>query len=207
MREPFTRKFPRVRLHKTLGETFSALEAHIVWPNQEISDIVDLSYKGLAARRPSLQQVNSGEVVPLEVVLGAHRKFAARGRVVWLTGEAVGFEIDTLSAESHAILRDYIDPTLLGAGLRLVKSEFFSPEQSFDYWFQGASGVHVLIWLDSGRQKIERIDVDLNGDAADFRAGEKLLTPSDSERKALLVLSQIDKNLIPMEDFLRSIGS
>jgi hypothetical protein len=204
MTEPFIRKFPRVHLEKSLSQTFADLEAHLIWPNHEISDVVDLSYKGLAARKPALHAVSTMDRIPLEVALGK-QKFSVNGKVVWLTDEAVGFEIETLSAESHRALGQYMDPNLLGAGLRAVDRSFFAKGADFDYWYQGGSGTHVLIWLDSARQ-IDHLRVDLNGQIVEFKAGRVVAAPSPQERQALLVLSQIDKAQIPMEEFIRSLG-
>lgn len=207
MSEPFIRRFPRVRLEKSLGEVFRELEAQLVWPNHEISQVIDLSYKGCATLHPALFTVTLAERVPLEVVLGRDHHFPVSGKVVWTNDHAVGFEFETLSAESHRGIGQYMDANVLGASLRAVNREFFSPEESFDYWYQGATGTHVLIWLKPDRLKIERVRIDLNGRIVEFQSGRQPQAPGPLEQQALLLLSQIDKSKLPMEEFIRSLGS
>lgn len=205
MSEPFIRKFPRVHLQKSLTEVFKELEAHVVWPNLEISDVVDLSYKGLAARKPALHTVSTGSRLPLEVVLGRNERFSVQSKVVWQTPDAIGFEIDSLSADSHRALAKYMDPNLLGSTLRPVDKSFFASGQSFDYWFQGPQGAHVLIWLKEGRA-IDRVQVDLDGQSTEFFADQPRRLPTAQEQQALLLLSQIDQSQVAMDEFLRHLG-
>jgi hypothetical protein len=200
------RRFPRVRLQRSLAEVIAALGAQIVWPNQETGEILDLSYKGFAARRPGLFPIAVQERVDLKVELGTLPPFTVHGRIAWCNLEWVGVEVNELTAEGHLSMGTFLDAKLLGAGLRPVERAFYGEQQSFQYWFQGPQDTHVFVWMDSARA-IQKVNVSMNGSPCDFERGQSFQSPSEHQQRALLVLSQMDKDTLPMEEFVRSLGA
>ncbi|NJL25302.1 MAG: PilZ domain-containing protein [Calothrix sp. SM1_5_4] len=202
------RRFPRVRMRPTMAEAIAWLGGQVVWPNLETSEIVDLSYRGLAAQRPGLLSVSVQQNLEIEIRLGDRPGFKTAARVAWCNTEWVGVEFGAVSAEGHLVLSDFLDALVAGANLRQVDKGFVTGGQNFEFWFQGAGGVSLFIWLNADRQ-ITRVQLDFGDSSTSISRGESgvFADGSSGRRRALLLLSQMDKPGVPMEDFLRSLGS
>lgn len=199
------RRYPRVILKSSLAEVIGALSAQVIWPNLESSDVVDVSYKGAAVRRPGLFPVAVQNQADVEVKLGIYPPFQVRARIAWTTLEGVGLEFTEINADGHQAMAEFLDAKLLGRGLKPVEKVFFSPGQNFSYWFQGPSGIHVFVWLNSSRL-IDRVNVDFGTETVHFERGHKPSDLSREQRKALSILSQMDKPDLPMEEFVRTLA-
>jgi hypothetical protein len=189
-----------------MAEARGELAAHITWPNLEVSHLTDLSYKGFAARRPGLFPFAAQQVVDVHLALGIMPSFSVRARIVWFNLDLVGAELNELPPEGHLAMADYLDAKLLGSSLRPVQSSVFDKSSTFDFWMQGPSGISVFVWMKTPLV-VEQVHLDLGDEEMVFFAREKklqLLSPR--ERKALLILSQMDKPGLPMEEFVRSIA-
>lgn len=199
------RRYARAVLKPGLSEVLSALGAQVTWPNLEISDVLDLSYKGAAVRRPGMFPVAVQTEASIEVRLGLFRPFRVPARVAWANLDWVGLEFGEVPPEGHQAMGEFLDAKLLGTTLRPIEQVFFSPGASFTHWFQGPSGIHVFVWLDSAR-KIDRVNVDFGHMTVRFDRGMGRHLLSREQRKALLILSQMDKPGLPMEEFVRSLA-
>lgn len=197
------RRFPRVAIATDIAEARGELSALITWPNLEVSSITDLSYRGLAARRPGLFPFAAQQVVDLHMTLGIQPSFQVRARIVWFNADSVGLELQTLPPEGHIAMTEYLDARLLGASLRPVQAALIDPANTFDYWLQGPSGTDVFVWMKSPLL-IEQVHVHLDEVSVHLEREKKLTKIGAAERKALLVLSQMDKPELPMEEFVRS---
>lgn len=197
------RRYPRVQVLKNLNASSPELQAQVTWPNFETSVVSDLSYKGMAVRRPGLFPIDVHQVVDVDVELGGRPAFRTTARIAWGNLDWVGLEFSSLPPEGHRSLRDFLDAKLIGSTMKPVERVFISENQSFHYWYQGVGQTHVYIWLGSN-QAVARVVVDLNGQVSEFRCGEKTRL-SGARQRALLVLSQMDKADLPMEEFLRSL--
>jgi hypothetical protein len=71
-------------------------------------------------------------------------------------------------------------------------------------WLQGSSATHVFIWLEG--EIVEKVNVEMDGLTESFHRFQVISEISPSQRRALLVLSQIDKPGTNMKDFLKSLG-
>ncbi len=198
------RKFPRVTVQRALAEVILALQAQVIWPNEEVSDILDLSYKGMAVRRPGMFPLSVQQRLDLRVELGGMKPFLAPVRVAWCNLDWVGLEMGAIDSEGLQSLHQYLDAKLIGAALKPVERIFFGPEQTFQFWYQ-APGVHVFIWLNS-QGLVERVNVHIAEDVVELRRGRGGDKVSARERRALLVLSQMDNADLPMEEFVRTLG-
>lgn len=197
------RRYPRVHVQRALAELISALDAQVTWPNEEISDVVDLSYKGLAVRRPGMFPIHVQNQVTVTIELGRTRRFQAQARVAWCSLDGVGLELADLPAEGYYLLHEYLDAKLTGARLRPVERIFFGPEETFQFWYQ-TPGVHVFIWLNE-QGLVNRVSVQLGEDAVNLERGRRLNGLSVREKRAFLLLSQMDKQEHPMEEFVRTL--
>jgi hypothetical protein len=199
------RRFPRVSINGQRTELSQILGAQLAWPNLEVTEVLDLSYKGLAARRPGLFPLAVRNEVTIEVRLGMMEPFTAAARVAWCNLEMVGMELKSIPSEGHQAMGEFLDAKLAGTVLRPVERALFSADQNFHIWFQGTGGLHVFIWTD-GENVIERVVTSLNDRAIEFQRGARVTTSDGDQRRGLLILSQIDVPGLPMEEFMRSLG-
>lgn len=199
------RRFPRVTIPRALAEVILALQARVTWPNEETSDILDLSYKGMAVRRPGLFPIAVQQRIRLSVEFGGHKPFAANVRVAWCNLDWVGLELLEFTAEGHQVLHEYLDAKLVGASLKPVERVFFGEGQTFQFWYQ-APGVHLFIWLNS-QGLVERVRVHIAEDVVELDRNRAVKKFSARERRAFLLLSQVDKREHPMEEFVRTVGT
>ncbi len=197
------RKFQRVQVSRALAELAVELHAQVTWPNLETSEVVDLSYKGLAARRPGLFPINAQQNVRLEVTLGHLQPFACEARIAWCNLDWVGLQFGAIPAEGHFALAEFLDAKLVGAMMKPVERVLISGGEDFRYWYHGPGQTHVYIWM--LKERVERVRVELDGELAEFSASQRSLSLGRVERRALLVLSQMDKPGLPMEDFVRHL--
>jgi len=198
------RRFPRAQVLKNLAGLAPELQAQVSWPNHEICEVMDLSYKGMAVRRPGMFPINVQQKVAIAVELGGQLSFTVQARIAWCNMDWVGLEFSSLPPEGHQSMREFLDAKLVGSSLKPVERVFIHGRESFHYWYQGSSQTHVYVWMNASEQ-VERVLVDLDGEAAEFSRGQKRLRLGRVERRALLVLSQMDKPGLPMEEFVRSL--
>jgi len=197
------RRFPRVHVSKALAGLVPDFQATLAWPNLETSEVVDLSYKGLAARRPGLYPIGVQQRLQVEVTLGRLPAFQVAARIAWCNMDWVGLEFPSLSPEGHFSLREFLDAKLVGTAMKPIESAFVNGSENFQYWYQGPGQTHAYIWLSGGA--VERVQVDMGGLVTEFVRGQPSLNLKPSDRRALLMLSQMDKEGLPMEDFVRSL--
>lgn len=198
------RRFPRVQVRPALAAALAEFGALVIWPNFETSEIGDLSYKGFAVRRPGVFPVSIRQTVDMECVLGGQKAFKVTARMAWANQEWVGFEIQSMAAEGHLAMREYLEAKLLGSGLRPVERAFIAANENFQYWFYGPAQTHVYVWTNP-LQQIERVQVDMAGQVAEFHRGQPSLKLDSAEKRALLVISQMDNPDLPMEEFVRNL--
>ncbi len=197
------RRFPRAQVSKTLGGVSPDLHAQIAWPNHEISEVADLSYKGMAVRRPGMFPIGVQQRAEIEISLGRLPPFLTTARIAWCNADWVGLEFSALSADGHVAMAEYLDAKLVGTALKPVESVFVNPQEGFQFWFRGPGLTNVYIW--KSEIAVERVRVDMNGRVSDFVRGQPRLELGQDQRRALLVLSQMDKEGLPMEEFVRSL--
>jgi hypothetical protein len=188
-----------------MAESRGELAAHITWPNLEVSQVTDLSYKGLAARRPGLFPFAAQQAVDVHLALGIAPSFKVQARIVWFKLDAVGVELHQIPPEGHLAMSDYLDAKLLGNSLRPVQSSLFDKSATFNFWMQGPGGHHVFVWMKSPMM-VEQVHLDMGEDSVFFAREKKLPHLTPRERKAILILSQMDKPGLPMEEFVRAIA-
>jgi len=197
------RRFPRAHVSKALAGLVPDLQAQVTWPNHETSAVVDLSYKGMAVHRPGLYALVAQQKVEVEISLGSQPPFAASARIAWCNQDWIGLEFQALPAEGHIAMRGFLDAKLVGTALKPVERVFVNSDEDFHYWYQGPGQTHVYIWM--AGQDVERVRVDLDGSVTEFVRGQPRLRLKPVDRQALLVLSQMDKEGLPMEEFVRNL--
>ena len=197
------RRFTRVQVPRALADKLPAFRAQITWPNLEMSDILDLSYKGMAVRRPGLFKLENQAEIVISAELGNLKSFRVPVRIIWSTLSSVGLDIRELGPDGHLAMHDYLDAKLVAAQLRAVQREFVALDETFEFWYQTA-GVHVFIWMSHPGQ-VSRVAVQMGEELTQMVRGRPVRLETSRERQALLLLSQMDRPEHPMEEFVRSL--
>ncbi len=198
------RRYPRVQVQTEIAECRGELAAQMTWPNLEMSSITDLSYRGAAALRPALFPFAAQQMVELHVALGLAPSFKTMARIVWFNLEMVGVEFNDLPPEGHLAMTEYLDAKLLGQSLRPVQSQLIHGGVTFDQWLHGPGDTSVFVWM-KNPVLIDQVHVDIGDQAVQFVRDRKITSLTSAQRKALLILSQMDKPDLPMKEFVRSI--
>lgn len=198
------RRFPRVNIATDIAEARGELAAQVTWPNLEMSWVSDLSYKGMAARRPGLFPFAAQQIVDLHMALGVSPSFKVRAKIVWFNLEMVGLQFDNLPPEGHIAMTEYLDAKLLGQSLRQVQASLIDPGNTFDFWLQGPGDTGVFVWMKTPLM-VEQVHIHMGEDSVHFEREKKLTKIHPRERKALLILSQMDKPDLPMEEFVANV--
>ncbi|HMN68753.1 MAG TPA: PilZ domain-containing protein [Bdellovibrionales bacterium] len=197
------RRFARVHMRMTEDTPF--LAAHVVWPNEEASGLVDLSYKGMAVTKPALFAIKKDMHVPLKVEFGGRYRFNVQVRIAWINADNVGFEIVSLPPEGHQAMNAFLNAKLVGAQMRHVQRRVIDPDQSFQHWFQGPESTNVFVYVDANL-RIDRVTVQLLKSTVEFwRSGKTMAPDTETERQALLVLSQMETPGLPLEEFVTAL--
>lgn len=198
------RRYPRVSVSEGLNGIQNVFGAQVLWPNHEISIIQDLSYKGLATRRPGLFPIHVHQRFEIDLELGGDTAFRAPIRVAWCNADLIGCEFQALPPEGHLAMRDFLEAMLQGKSLKPVEKAFIGQHQSFQFWYQGIDGLDVSIWTNP-QGEIEQVSLEGEDFHFDLRRGQRIPALTRPLRRALLILSQMDKDGLPMEEFLRTL--
>lgn len=196
------RRFTRVQILKNLAGLVPELHAQVCWPNHEISSVMDLSYKGMAVRRPGVFPIGAQQKVVVGVELGGCPSFQADVRIAWCNMDWVGLEFSVLPPEGHQAMTDFLDAKLVGSSLKPVERAFIDKHEKFQYWYQGLKQTHVFLWTNSANE-VEKVVVDMAGTAVELSKGQKNFRLTPDRRRAILVLSQMDQ--ANLAEFVRSI--
>lgn len=197
------RRFPRVAIVESIA--MAHLSAKVVWPNFETSDVVDLSYKGIASKRPGVLKIEAEESLTIELNLGSHPSFKVLVRVAWCNVEMAGLNFASLPPEGHQAMSDFLGAQMIGMSLRPVQPDLYSAKKDFSLWLQGAENTHVFLKLNAER-RLEKAAVEFDGGSVEFVRGQKFRFAGAQSRKALLVLAQVDKPELSIKEFIASLG-
>lgn len=220
------RRFPRVQFGSNTG--ISALpEAEVIWPDNEISRIFDLSYMGIAFEKPK-REFDKNEKLKLDLRLGEKRLEGLEVKTVWSNEKAVGCEFEPLQASMRMDIDEFLDDPLIGTHLAPVDPQYFKSSNDFDYWFCGPKETHVFLWIKKEGEGVQRAYVQLDGQSLIYENGaftsggkvESLLDesyfPQEDEElpvevdpgaplynRIIEVLSQVEDKSSPLQQFLQ----
>jgi hypothetical protein len=195
------RRFPRLRIRRTLAHLVSDLNAQAVWPNHEISDLADLSYKGMAVQIPGVFSLGIHDWVTFTLELGKNVPFTLMARVVWRSQDLAGLEMLDVPPEGHNILGRFLNDQLMGAALKPVQVNLVNKGESFAKWYQGP-GLNVFIWQ-AADGTVEKVQVEFVDEMVELNSTKVI--DRDLERRAILVLAHLSSDVLPMENFVRQV--
>jgi len=110
--------------------------------NFEISEILDLSYKGFSIPPPGLYSLKSRCVAELSVELGSAPPFRSKARIVWSNLEVVGGSCGVASRRPYRY--DGLPPgQIVGAGLK-PWLRLLLDRSNLSIWYQGPQDTMFL---------------------------------------------------------------
>jgi hypothetical protein len=201
------RRYPRVHFRGDIGQAFRIWGAKVTWANQEVSDVFDLSFKGMAAMRPGLVEMKSGSLQSLKLELGERVPFLIPAKVVWLSDQLVGVEFGDISSSAHLMLDAFLTDKLVGQCMRPVDKTFFAKDQTFDYWFQGPKATHLFLWCDKDDvTKVVRVVLDFDGRLWEFE-NRRVVKGDELNERAIQVLGQITVTEFRLKDVIEKVAT
>jgi hypothetical protein len=201
------RRYPRVHFRGDIGQAFRIWGAKATWANQEVSDVFDLSFKGMAATRPGLVDLKVGALQSLKLELGERVPVLIPARVVWVSDQLVGLEFGDVSSGAHLHLDAFLTDKLVGQYMRPVGKEFFSKDVTFDYWFQGPKVTHLFLWCDKeDPSKVIRVILDFDGSIWEFE-NRRVVKGDDLNERAIQILGQITVTEFRLKDVIEKVAT
>lgn len=201
------RRHTRIYFRSDFGPANQILGAQLVWPNQEISDVFDISYKGLAVSRPGLMVLTQQQNEAVELQLGGSIAARVPVQVVWLKEQLVGLELGDLSADQLKTLHDFLTDKLIGQHLHPIDPQYFSSASDFQFWYEGPNSTHVFLWTRGGSNRfdIERALVELDDESWEIRDG-KVVRGFHLTTRVLQILSQLQAHEVALHELVGAIA-
>lgn len=137
----------RRRFHRvTVGEVVDPqLSSYVVWPNNETTDIVDVSYKGMAIAAPKNVNLEACKDYLLKVKFEHFELVEVDAQVMWANQQVVGVYLESMSVSARNIFNKYIDQRLKGVKLRSIDPSYFKQGMDCDFWLH-SNDVNLQIW-------------------------------------------------------------
>ena len=181
----------------------------MAWPNHEVSDVFDLSFKGLSLSRPALVELKPGSLQSVEIHLGEWPPFLVPVRVIWVKDQLVGLEMGDISAQAHLCLSRFLSDKLIGQNLKMVERQFFSGDQNFDYWFQGPNGTHLFLWADpNDSTRIIKVHLELDEAEAVWEFENRRVTKGEHlNERAIQILGQITVTQFRLKEIIEKVAA
>lgn len=201
------RRYPRVHFRGDIGQAHRIWGAKVTWSNQEVSDVFDLSFKGLACTKPALIDVKKDSFQSIKLELGERPAFLVPARVVWLSTQLVGLELGDISSDAHLNLNSFLTDKLIGQYMRSVDKVFFAKDATFDYWFQGPRATNLFLWCDKvDTTKVIQVVLEFDGLIWEFE-NRRVIKGDDLNERAIQVLGQITVTEFRLKDVIEKVAA
>ncbi len=197
------RRHVRAPISRPLAEVVPAMDAQVVWSNHEISDVLDVSFKGLAVRRPGALALAPQHHLPIQIRM-VGTEFNVQARVAWVGPDAAGFEFVEVPPEGQLALAEGIDAKLLADAAQPVERKFFAQGASFHQWFQCPRDHHIYVWHDE-KGKIAKVEVECDGEISRFHRGPLPIPLDPTSIRALRLVSHMDNS--ELKEFVRELAA
>jgi hypothetical protein len=145
------RKFPRLLLAHPDGQ-FDKLEGlQFLWPKGGKSQILDLSYSGLAiSSQGFLDQVKLGDYIEAHILLPGddQQQIPVSVRVVRKTAQVLGFRIDSTSPEGRIKIDQVMKDVIVAENIRRMSPHLLHSSLQCDVWYHGPFDTNLFLWKD-----------------------------------------------------------
>lgn len=177
------RRFPRIDMKAFEGELEEIVGAWLIWPNGESMPIYDMSYTGIAAKRPSQVKLTHGMVCQLQCKLlnsrGQEQICSVKAETVWFNDSVIGLHIVSLEVGDRSLMNDFLDDKVIGASMREIAPSLYARELDCDYWFHGPKDSNVYLWLKDGQ--LHRVEAEVDDIILQYQGAVLELGVGDSE--------------------------
>lgn len=201
------RRYTRVHFRGDIGQAFRIWGAKVLWSNQEVSDVFDLSFKGLAASKPGLLDLKPESLQSIKLELGERVPVLVPARVVWLSDQLVGLELGDISSEAHRQLNSFLTDKLIGQHMRPVDKQYFTADATFDYWFQGPKTTNLFLWCDKeDPTKVIQVVLDFDGQVWEFE-NRRVVKGGQLNERAIQILGQLTVTEFRLKDVIEKVAA
>ncbi len=145
------RKFPRLLLAHPDGQ-FDKLEGlQFLWPKGGKSQILDLSYSGLAiSSQGFLDAVKLGDYIEAHILLPGEEQLQipVSVRVVRKTAQIIGLRIDSTSPEGRIKIDQVMKDLIVAENVRKMSPLLLHSSLQCDVWYHGPFDTNLFLWKD-----------------------------------------------------------
>lgn len=139
------RKFPRIFL-VGIPDLKELIGAKVQWENAQRTEVLDMSYTGMAVVRPSGIEFEKGKRVQIQMLFSGLQNQNMQIELIRESEKLFGVQFCDLTKENIKIIDMFLSDKILGRNLRPVNSQFFHPNHGFDFWFHGPNNTNLYIW-------------------------------------------------------------
>lgn len=145
------RKFPRLLLAHPDGQYGRLDGLHFLWPKGGKSQILDLSYSGIAiSSHGFLDLVKIGDYVEANILLPGEEQLQipVAVRVVRKSAQVIGFRIDSTSPEGRIKIDQSVKDAIVADNLRSLSPHLLHSSLQCDVWYHGPFDTNFFLWKD-----------------------------------------------------------
>jgi hypothetical protein len=144
------RKFPRLFLAHTDDKYLAIVGARLQWPGGVWSQVLDMSYAGLAVSSQGvLSQFKNDEVMTVQLRIGEAAPFDLQVRIVRISAPVIALKIETTSVDGRLKIDQHLKDQVIGAQTRIIDPELLHPSAKAHVWYHGPFDTNIFIWKDS----------------------------------------------------------
>jgi hypothetical protein len=192
------RNFPRIFL-VGMHDLREITGARVEWENAQRTDILDMSYSGMAVSRPSGIEFEKGRIIRAKILFAGLPTQEMEFELIRETEKLFGVHFVNLTKENVDTMDAFLSDKILGKSVRAVNPKFFNENHDFDHWLHGPNNTNIYIWMND--HAIRKTVLELAGSALLYENGQfshqkLLMRPEDAEYVVFpLVHSKEVKNL------------
>jgi hypothetical protein len=145
------RKFPRLLLAHPDGQFDRLAGLQFLWPKGGKSQILDLSYSGLAiSSQGFLDQVKLSDYIEAHILLPGEeqQRIPVSVRVVRKTAQIIGLRIDTTSPDGRIKIDQVMKDLIVADNVRKISPHLLHSSLQCDVWFHGPFDTNLFLWKD-----------------------------------------------------------
>jgi PilZ domain len=177
------RSFPRIFL-AGIHDLREITGARVEWETAQRTDILDMSYSGMAVNRPSGIEFEKGRVIRAKILFAGQTGQEMEFELVRESEKIFGVHFVNLTKENVDAMDAFLSDKILGRSVRAVSPKFFNANHDFDQWLHGPNNTNIYIWMND--HTIRKAVLELAGSALLYENGKfshqkLLMRPEDAE--------------------------
>lgn len=196
------RGFPRIFL-VGMHDLREITGARVEWESAQRTDILDMSYSGMAVTRPSGIEFEKGRVVRAKVLFAGMPAQDIEFELVRESEKLFGVHFVNLTKANVDAMDAFLSDKILGKSVRAVNAKFFNQNHDFDHWLHGPNNTNLYIWMND--KEIRKAVLELSGSALLYEGGkfshQKLLMRAEDADYVVFPLAHA-KEVKDLKEFL-----